>query len=147
MTFVIRQEAIEDDYAINRINRKAFGPGRYAKTAYRMREGIEPIFDLGFVAENHLGYIVGTIRYWPLLDYPDCVFLGPIAVDSDLRNMGLGINLMYISLEKAMNKGFKRAILVGDEGYYKKFSFSKHYATDIKLYGSVHPERLLGKIL
>ena len=147
MTFVIRQEQPEDDYAVDCLIQNAFGPGRYAKSAYRYRDDQSHIAELAYVAENHLGHIVGTIRYWPMKNAPSDVLLGPIAVDGDLRNMGLGINLMYLSLEKADNMGFKRVILVGDPNYYKRFGFLQKDAMGVSFLGPVDNNRLLGKML
>ena len=94
MTFHIRLETLEDDYSINEIIKNAFGPGRFAKTAYRLREApdYKPLF--GLVTENHLNKIVATVRIARLKGYDDTVILGPIAVDAQLRNMGLGLSLM-----------------------------------------------------
>jgi len=146
MTFVLRQERPEDDYAVECLVAQAFGPGRFAKSAYRYRDYESHIPELAFIAENHLGHIVGTIRYWPMRCSSSDVLLGPIAVDGDLRNMGLGINLMYQSLEKATNMGFERVILVGDPKYYKRFGFEQKYAADVVFCGPVDQSRLLGKI-
>ena len=146
MTFVIRQEHPEDDYAVDCLVAKAFGPGRFAKSAYRYRDNNTHISELAYIAENHLSHIVGTIRYWPMKNETD-ILLGPLAVDGELRSMGLGINLMYISLEKAENLGYKRIILVGDPKYYKRFGFERQYAEDISFLGPVDHNRLLGKML
>ena len=58
----------------------AFGPGRFAKTAERLREGSRPA--AGFVARRD-GRIVGSVRLWPvLIGQTPGLFLGPIAVDA-----------------------------------------------------------------
>ena len=44
-----------DQAAIEKLDEHAFGPGRFARTAYRLREGVEPDLSLSFVAR------VGTL--------------------------------------------------------------------------------------
>ena len=39
LSLVIRPERPEDAPAIERLHARAFGPGRFARTAYRLREG------------------------------------------------------------------------------------------------------------
>ena len=120
MTFVIRQEHPEDDYAVDCLVAKAFGPGRFAKSAYRYRDNNTHIPELAYIAENHLSHIVGTIRYWPMKNEAD-ILLGPLAVDGELRSMGLGINLALRSIYFAMGK--KIPPLAKRSG----ISFSRYY--------------------
>ncbi len=148
MTFHIRLETLEDDYSINDIIKNAFGPGRFAKTAYRLREApdYKPLF--GLVTENHLNKIVATVRIACLKGYDDTVILGPIAVDSHLRNMGLGLSLMqHAEAECSYYPFIKRIILVGDPDYYNRFGFFKENAHDIIFPAPVNKNRTLGKYL
>ena len=46
----IRRERAEDGPCIAALTEAGFGPGRYAKSAYRLREGVDAVADLGFVA-------------------------------------------------------------------------------------------------
>ena len=41
--------------AIEALNADSFGPGRFAKSAYRLREGVDPVAGLGFVADGAWG--------------------------------------------------------------------------------------------
>ena len=147
MTFEIRPETIDDDYHIEQIVKNVFGPGRFAKTAYRFREvkNYQPLF--GFVTENHLRKIVATVRISRLNGYDNAVILGPIAVQSDLRNMGLGMALMKRAEQECLNYCIKRIILVGDPEYYQKFGFFKENATDIIFSAPVNRNRVLGKYI
>ena len=58
----IRLEGATDAAACDAIVAAAFGPGRYANTAYRLREGVACVAALSFLAEED-GRIVGTVRY------------------------------------------------------------------------------------
>ncbi|MEM6604074.1 MAG: N-acetyltransferase [Pseudomonadota bacterium] len=147
MTYKIYQEDPEDDYAVSCLVARIFGPGRFTKSAYRYRDMQDHISELAFVVKNHLGRIVGTIRCWHMDHIAHDILLGPIAVDGDLRNMGLGINLMEASLEKANLLGYKRVILVGDIEYYNKFGFAHPKQGKITFAGPVKQNRLLEKWL
>jgi predicted N-acetyltransferase YhbS len=60
-----------DATAIDKLHERAFGPGRFARTAYRLREGVPARLDLSFVA--YVGsMIVGSTRMTPLLIKRSC---------------------------------------------------------------------------
>ena len=46
ISVTILPETPDDAVAIERLHERAFGPGRYAKTAYRLREQVDHIRDL-----------------------------------------------------------------------------------------------------
>ena len=46
----ILPETADDAVAIERLHERTFGPGRYAKSAYRLREKIDHILELSFTA-------------------------------------------------------------------------------------------------
>ena len=81
----IRQEGAEDGPFIAALNEAGFGPGRYAKTAYRLREGVRAVPELGFVAIEN-GTLRGSVRFWPVkVGHDDVLLLGPLAVDGAQR--------------------------------------------------------------
>ncbi len=55
LPLVIEPETPDDAEDIGRLNERVFGPGRFARTAYRIRERAEPVPSLSFVAR------VGTL--------------------------------------------------------------------------------------
>lgn len=127
----------------------AFGPGRFAKTAYRLREGVDCIPELSMVAiEDRI--LRGSIRYWPILigaaQIP-ALLLGPLAVDPVHRGRGIAVRLMELSLEKAASLGHRIVVLVGDEPYYARVGFSAVMAKGLSLPGPVDLKRLLAKEL
>lgn len=146
MTFDIRHETIDDNPAIEQIVNTVFGPGRFAKTAYRLREAKDYTHLFGFVTENNFGKIVATVRVARLNGYKNTVILGPIAVDLQLRNIGLGMALMQKAEDECCNyPNINRIILVGDPTYYNKFGFVVDNAKDIMFPGPVNKNRVLGK--
>ena len=73
---------------------RAFGPGRYAKAAERLREGRQPIYDLSFVAWDG-GQVVGCAQQWAVkVGETPAIFFGPIAVDPAYRHHGVGAALI-----------------------------------------------------
>ena len=118
---VIRHETAADADTIDRLHERAFGPGRFAKTAYRLREGIDPIAALSFTALVGT-LIVGSIRLTPIrIGATPALLLGPLTVEP----------------------GHRLVILVGDEPYYGRAGFKKVPRGRIELPGPVDPDRLL----
>ncbi|MBI1210374.1 MAG: GNAT family N-acetyltransferase [Alphaproteobacteria bacterium] len=140
-----RSEKPEDGPAIDALVRQGFGPGRYAKTAYRLREGVGFLSELAFVAELD-GKLVATVRYWPIdVGGKSALMLGPLAVRNELRGQGIGIGLMEHSLSAARQRGHRAVLLVGDEPYYGRVGFKavKPFGR-ITMPGPVDCSRLLG---
>ena len=61
LSLVMRHEVPSDHPAIDRLHERAFGPGRFARTAYRLREGVAHEATLSFTALVGT-LIVGSIR-------------------------------------------------------------------------------------
>jgi predicted N-acetyltransferase YhbS len=145
----IRAEREEDERAIDALVDRCFGPGRYAKTAYRLREGVEPESRLSFVAVSASdGVLLGSVRFWPIMvGAQPSLLLGPLAVEPELRGRGIGISLMQRGIDQARALGFGTIILVGDEPYYARVGFSKLPPGRVRMPGPVDPDRLLGLAL
>jgi predicted N-acetyltransferase YhbS len=122
---------------------RAFGPGRFAKTAERLREGHVPDLALSFVAWID-GQAVGCVRQWRILigDAP-AVFLGPIAVEEDRRREGLGASLIQRACDAAREAGCRAILLVGDDPLFGPFGFTAAAARRVALPGPVDPRRVL----
>ena len=145
----IRAERDGDARAIEALVDRCFGPGRYAKTAYRLREGVEPDARLSFVSVKSTdGVILGSVRFWPVsVGGQSSLLLGPLAVEPELRGKGIGIALMQRGIEQARALGYATMILVGDEPYYARVGFAKLPRGRVHMPGPVDPERLLGLAL
>lgn len=132
-----------DAPAVEKLEERAFGPGRYARTAYRLREGVEADLSLSFVA--HVGtLLVGANRMTPILigDAP-ALLLGPLTVEPAFRSQGLGEALVKTSLDAARDAGHGLVLLVGDLDYYARLGFSRVPRGKITMPGPVDPQRLL----
>jgi predicted N-acetyltransferase YhbS len=140
---VIELETPFDRAAADALVEAAFGPGRYAKTAERLREHSTPLADCSFVAREG-GQVVGTVRLWPVVvGKTPVTFLGPIAVDGGRRREGLGAQLVERACEAAQAAGWPAVLLVGDVPYFGRFGFVR---AKVSLPGPVDPRRLLIRV-
>lgn len=141
----LRLERDGDAEGILALLEEGFGPDRFRKTVYRLREGVAPIPDLCLVAEEEDGTLRGTLRFWPVRFGQETVLLlGPIAVMGGLRKTGVGTLLMREGLARAKAQGWKAVLLVGDPSYYTRFGFRRDLALGVDLPGPVEAERVLG---
>ncbi len=128
---------------IEKLSATAFGPGRFTRTAFRLREGVLPENELSFVA-LYKGYLVGSVRVTRVIIGADlALVLGPLVVDPEYKNAGIGKKLMQQSVSASKELGYQLIILVGDEPYYKPFGFKKVNPGQITLPGPVDPTRFL----
>ena len=117
----------------------AFGPGRFAKTAERLREAAR--FVAGFTARQD-GRLIGSVRLWAIqVGSAEALFLGPIAVAADARREGLGADLVAACVEEARLRAVAGILLVGDAPYFERFGFA--VAPDAVLPGPADPLRVL----
>ncbi len=139
------RERPRDAEAIEEMTAAAFGPDRFHKTVYRLREDVRPIKDLCFVALDQKGRLVASIRNWPVLinERWPAVMLGPLAIAPELRGLGYGKALMWYSMAQSRMQGHSRIILVGDPEYYNQFGFRRDLALNIQLPGWVEERRFL----
>jgi predicted N-acetyltransferase YhbS len=138
-------ERPEDGPAIERLHERAFGPGRFARTAYRLREGVPPIPDMSFVARVS-SMLVGSNRMTPIrIGEKRALLLGPLTVEPAFRARGIGLALMEASIDAAGAAGHDLVILVGDEPYYARIGFRRIEPGRVTLPGPVDPLRILVK--
>lgn len=136
-------ERPEDENIIESINAEAFGPGRFARAAFRIREGGPHDPALSFVALVD-GEVVGSVRQsWIAAGAGRAVLLGPLAVRPQWKNIGIGRRLVGIALDAARAAGAPMVILVGDGPYYSPLGFSIFPRGRISMPRPVDPERLL----
>jgi predicted N-acetyltransferase YhbS len=137
-------ETPSDHAAIERLHERAFGPGRFARTAFRLREGIDPYHSLCFTARVGT-LLVGSIRLSPVEigQGVAAVLLGPITIDPAFQGKGIGGALMRRAMETARREGHRLIMLVGDAPYYERFGFVVVPPGRLALPGPVDPRRLL----
>jgi predicted N-acetyltransferase YhbS len=129
--------------AIEKLDERAFGPGRFARSAYRLREGVAPDYNLSFVARVG-SLLVGANRMTPIVcGGRKALLLGPLTVDPPFRSTGIGEELVKASLNAARSAGHELVLLVGDMSYYGRLGFLPVPPGKLIFAGPVDPERLL----
>ena len=140
---VLEPETAGDAEAIERLNERVFGPGRFARTAYRIREAAAPEPSLSFVARVGT-LLVGANAMTPIhIGGASAMLLGPLIVEPVFRSQGIGEALVKRSLDAARERGVRLVLLVGDEPYYARMGFKRCPPGRVTLPGPVDSQRLL----
>jgi predicted N-acetyltransferase YhbS len=143
ISLTILPETPDDGPAIERLHERTFGPGRFAKTAYRLREQAAHRFDVSFTARTG-SLLVGSVWLSPIrIGETKALLLGPLTVEPAFRERGVGQALIERALKEAKAKGHRLVILVGDEAYYGKSGFKRVPPGRATMPGPVDPGRLL----
>jgi predicted N-acetyltransferase YhbS len=142
---VLTRPAVTDDLpAMAALQSRAFSPGRFTRTAYRVREGspaLSPFCRVALIGDR----LVAALRMTPIMigGEAGALLLGPLAVEPDEAGRGYGRRLVAESMEAATVAGVKLIVLVGDVPYYGRFGFRPVPPGQIRMPGPVDPARLL----
>jgi predicted N-acetyltransferase YhbS len=143
LSLTILPETPDDAVAIEHLNARTFGPGRFAKTAYRIREQAAHIPAMSFTARVGT-LLVGSVRLSPILiGEAKGLLLGPLTIEPPFRDRGIGRALIMRALDEAKAAGHRLVALVGDEPYYGRCGFRCIPKGQVTLGGPVDPARLL----
>lgn len=134
----------DDISAISALHARVFGPGRFARTAYRVREGhglTSPYCRAAFAG----GRLIAALRFTAVTigERGQALLLGPLAVDPDFAGKGFGRRLIAEGLADAQARGQRLVVLVGDLPYYGRFGFKPVPPGHIIFPGPVNPARIL----
>lgn len=142
--FDVRPERPEDAGVIRALGARAFGPGRFVRTAYRVREGVPPVAVLSLIAWSGDG-LIGSIRFTSLRigGRDGALLLGPLVVEEAWKGRGCGRALIAKGLAGAREAGYALVLLVGDLPYYEKSGFRAVPAGQIEFPGPVDPARIV----
>ena len=140
----IRQISNEDNDKIIKLLYKSFGPGRFARSVYRLREKNDRDTEFSYIYEINK-QILSSISYYKTFLNNDIngLLLGPLAVDPEHRGKGYGVELVKYTIaliKKTMAYDF--ILVIGDYHYYEKFGFKKINNT-FSFYGPVNSEKVL----
>jgi predicted N-acetyltransferase YhbS len=142
---VVRAVGPADLAEIRDLHVRAFGPGRFARTAYRLREAGGAEISAFCRLCRIDGRLVAAVRFTPILigGRDGALLLGPLAVDPAFAGQGYGRGLVAQALDAARSAGIRLVVLVGDEPYYARLGFKPVPRGQIALPGPVDPARLL----
>lgn len=133
---------------IARLHATVFGPGRFARTAYRVRERkgagagtLTALCRAAFLGPR----MIASLTFTPVAigGAPGAMLLGPLAVDPDFAGQGYGRRLVSEALDIAKAQGVKLVLLIGDEPYYSRLGFKQVAPGQITFPGPVDPGRIL----
>lgn len=142
-TIVTGAETAAHDTEIEAIHADAFGPGRFARAAFRIREGGPHDRSLSRVAVLE-GKVIASVRMTSVrIGKTPALLLGPLAVRPEHMNKGIGRGLMREALNLAHAQGHRLVLLVGDEPYYGPFGFRPAPQGSITFPAPVDPKRIL----
>lgn len=142
--FTIVPETEKNKSAIQALHEDVFGPGRFSRTAFRVREGCPADARFSFVALSD-DILVGSVRLTAVgfgKEKAKAFLLGPLCVVRSLHNMGIGKALVDHALSMVLEKTHLPVILVGDASYYAPLGFERA-PSSIKMPGPVDMSRLL----
>ena len=143
LSLTILAESAADALPIERLHERTFGPGRYARTAFRIREKVAHQLDLSFTARIGT-LLVGSVRQTPVrIGETRALFLGPVTIEPPFRGRGIGQALIRRALDEARAKGHRLVVLVGDVPYYGRLDFKPIPKGQATMPGPVDPARLL----
>lgn len=143
---VSRPVAPEDVPLISALHESVFGPGRFARTAYRVREEVP-----GATVSPFCRLIANGERLIAALRMSEikiggkagALLLGPVVVAPEYANQGFGRKLIRETLDAARAAGVKLVVLIGDEPYYGRLGFRPVPMGAITFPGPVDPGRIL----
>lgn len=143
-TIVSRPLLPTDLPAVASLHARVFGPGRFARSAYRVREGTAPVTEFcrgAFDGDT----LIAALRMTEVAigGTAGALLLGPLVVDTTFAGQGYGRGLITDALAAGRAAGKRLVVLVGDEPYYARFGFKKVPPGQIVFPGPVDPQRIL----
>lgn len=146
---LIPLEAV-DPAMIEQLLDRAFGPDRFGRTAYIVRQGTDWLPGLSFAVLDETNLLVGTIQVWPVaLTDPEgrrhpMLMVGPVAVVPERQGEGFGKALMAAMLDALDDRAPLPQVLIGDGDYYSRFfGFTAEPTGEWTLPGPWERDRLL----
>ncbi len=143
-SFKIAPLRVQDAEAVERLIDKVLGPGRFARTAYRLREAAPaPAPGLSLCAWQETD-LAGAVSFWPIrIGTASALLLGPLVVARAYQGKGAGLALLQAGCRAAEKNRHQLVILVGDPPYYARAGFIPVPPGQMTLPGPVDYGRLL----
>lgn len=142
-TFTYRPEQPADVPTIERLQAELFGPERFKRAAYVLRDGVASDPALSFVALSG-GRLIASVRMTPItIGGRAALILGPLIVIPEFKGRGAGKALVRMAVAAAREAGHSIVMLVGDLPYYQPLGFTFLGRDVITLPAPVDPDRVL----
>lgn len=140
----VRAATPADDAFVEELQAIAFGPGRFARTAFRVRERFPIDPSLSLIAEVD-GTPCGSVWMTPIsVGGIRGYLLGPLATHPNFRKRGAGKLLAREVSKRALARGEGHfVLLVGDQDYYCPLGWQPTTPGSIQFPGPVDPHRVL----
>lgn len=131
------------DQTIGDLHARVFGPGRFARAAFKVREGVAHDRQLSFAAVEG-GVLIGSVIQTRIRvgDHLGSL-LGPLAVLPDYEGRGIGRNLVDLATKATQDAGLDFVLLVGDRAYYQPLGFHPTTLQAVGFPAPVDPARIL----
>ena len=144
MNVEIKKAKKVDQEKISQLFDCVFGPGRFSRTAFRVREHYKGHEDYGFCSWSG-DTVIGSIHFTPITigGTSDAYLLGPLVVSPNFSGQNLGCKLIEAGILNAIEKKCRVIVLVGDISYYGRFGFQHVPQGQIRFSGPADPERIL----
>lgn len=143
LPFAFRLEEPADVPAIESLHAALFGPERFQRAAYVLRDGVPHDPSLSFVATRD-AVLAASVRMTPItIGGRPALLLGPLVVEPRWKGQGAGRALVRMALEAARAAGHRVVMLVGDMPYYGPLGFTFLGRGVITLPAWVDPDRVL----
>ena len=125
-SFLFRPQTPDDLPAVDALHEESFGPGRFARTAYRIREAARVPPAIALTAWDS-AQLIGAIQFTAISigGKRGAALLGPLAIAPAYKNKGCGLRLMQDGLAEAEKLGFELVVLIGDLPYYQRVGFRR----------------------
>ena len=143
-SFLFRPQTPDDLPTVDALHEESFGPGRFARTAYRIREAARVPPAIALTAWDG-ARLAGAIQFCAITigGQSGTVLLGPLAIAPAYMNKGCGIRLVTDGLAEAKRLGFDLVLLIGDLPYYQRAGFRIIPRGQVALPGPADPARFL----
>ena len=122
---VIRQEKPQDYQQMFDVNARAFETDAEANLVEALRSRVEPMISLvATLAERVVGHTLFTpVKAQSAPDQAVTMALGPVAVEPDLQNKGIGSKLVRAGIAENRVLGVEAIFVLGHPNFYPRFGF------------------------
>ena len=121
----IRTEAFADLDAIRAVVKDAFPTPVEAQLVDRLRDDGSIFLSLVALSD---GAVVGHVVFSRMRAPAGALGLGPVAVSSSHRRIGIAAQLIEAGLARAKAEGWKSVFVLGNPAYYTRFGFRPELA-------------------